>query len=61
MADPNRGPRLDEAAKKRIRQRIREGLSLQETAESLGRRRTQIKKAVREMGGVEAIRKAATP
>ena len=56
MADPHRSPRLDAATKDRIRQRIREGLSLRETAQSLGRKRPQIAKAVKEMGGVQAIR-----
>ncbi len=59
IADPHRSPPLDPAALQRIRRRILEGLSLRETAESVGRKRTQVVKAVRAMGGVKAIRREA--
>lgn len=59
MADPNRSPRLDAADEQRIRKLIRQGLSIRETAESMGRRKPQINKAVVRMGGVKALREAA--
>lgn len=56
MADPNRSPRLDVADKQRICKLIRQGLSIREAAESMGRRKSQVVKAVARMGGVKAIR-----
>ena len=57
MADPHRNPAADEPLKRRIERYIREGRSLRETAESVGRSRSQVHRVVAQMGGVARIRR----
>ncbi|MCY4498683.1 MAG: hypothetical protein OXC14_15540 [Rhodospirillaceae bacterium] len=56
---PHRAPALDPETCEQIRHLVEQGMTRQGIARRLGRPHTQVSKAVREMGGVEAIRREA--
>ena len=59
MSRPHPSPPLTRSDKERIRQRIVEGLTVRQTAESVGRPLRTVAAVVRAMGGVPAIRAEA--
>ena len=56
MADPHRYPPIDDRIRARVRKRVREGLSIAQTAVSVGRPKRAVAQVVRELGGVKTIR-----
>ena len=56
-ADPHRSPALEEVSRALIARLIAQGLSKRTVADRLGRSKAQVDKAVRELGGVEEIRR----
>lgn len=59
MAAPNRAPPLDDEIREKICKLVAEGMTRQQIAYRLGRSLAQVRKAIRELGGVEAIRHEA--